>query len=103
MSERWAILVHGGAKTIRHERCAANRAGCLTAVEAGQAVLQKGGPAVEAVAAPIRVLEDDPTFNAGYGSVLNSDGDVECDAALMDGTSLDIGAVAALRGVKNPI
>ena len=103
MSERWSILVHGGAKTIRAERQAANRAGCLAAVEAGQQVLRDGGSAVDAVVAAIRVLEDDPTFNAGYGSVLNSDGDVECDAALMDGQTLDVGAVAALRGVKNPI
>jgi beta-aspartyl-peptidase (threonine type) len=55
------------------------------------------------VVAAIRVLEDDPTFNAGYGSVLNSDGAVELDAALMDGTTLDVGSVAALCGVRNPI
>ena len=50
-----------------------------------------------------RVLENDPTFNAGFGSVLNADGDVEMDAAIMDGATLDVGAVAALRGVRNPI
>lgn len=103
MPERWVIMVHGGAKTIRPEREAANRQGCLAAVRAGQAVLEAGGCAVDAVVAAIRVLEDDPTFNAGYGSVLNADGDVECDAALMDGETLDIGAVAAVRRVRNPI
>ena len=103
MSEHWALLVHGGAKTIRPERAAANRAGCLAALAAGRAVLTAGGSAVNAVVAAIRVLEDDPTFNAGYGSVLNSDGEVELDAALMDGATLDVGSVAAVRGVRNPI
>ena len=103
MSERWSLLVHGGAKTIKPERGEANRIGCLAALEAGQAVLRAGGSAVNAVVAAIRVLEDDPTFNAGYGSVLNSDGEVELDAALMDGATLDVGSVAAVRGVRNPI
>lgn len=103
MPETWAIIVHGGAKTIRADRQTANREGCLSAVQAGQAVLSAGGTAVEAVIAAIRVLEDDPTFNAGYGSVLNSDGDVEMDAAVVDGATLDVGAVAAVRQVRNPI
>ena len=103
MSDRWAIIVHGGAKTIRPDRQSANREGCLKAAQAGQSVLSAGGSAVDAVIAAIRVLEDDPTFNAGYGSVLNSDGDVEMDAALMDGATLDVGAVAAVRRVRNPI
>jgi beta-aspartyl-peptidase (threonine type) len=103
MPDTWAIIVHGGAKTIRADRQAANRKGCLAAVAAGQAVLETGGSAVDAVVAAITVLEDDPTFNAGYGSVLNSDGEVELDAALMDGATLDVGAVAALAGVRNPI
>ena len=103
MPESWSLLVHGGAKTIRPERAEANRAGCQAALEAGREVLAAGGAAVDAVVAAIRVLEDDPTFNAGYGSVLNSDGEVELDAALMDGASLDLGAVAAVRGVRNPI
>lgn len=103
MSDRWSIIVHGGAKTIRPERQAANREGCLAAVRAGQAILAGGGSAIEAVVAAIRVLEDDATFNAGMGSVLNSAGEVELDAALMDGEYLDVGAVAAVRGVRNPI
>src|SRR4051812_19271371 len=85
MSEHWALMVHGGARTIAPERADANRAGCLAAVRAGQAILAGGGSAIDAVVAAIRMLEDDPTFNAGTGSVRNSDGDIECDAALVDG------------------
>ncbi len=103
MPERWSLLVHGGAKTIRPERADANRDGCRAALDAGRAVLMAGGSAVNAVVAAILALEDDPTFNAGYGSVLNSDGEVELDAALMDGATLDLGSVAAVRGVRNPI
>lgn len=103
MREAWSIIVHGGAKTIRAGRETRNRQGCLNAVVAGQAVLERGGSAVEAVEAAIRVLEEDPTFNAGYGSVLNADGEVETDAAIMDGRTLDVGAVAAVKGVRNPI
>jgi beta-aspartyl-peptidase (threonine type) len=103
MSERWAIIVHGGAKTIRPDREAPSRAGCLAAVEAGQAVLEAGGAAIDGVVAAIKVLEEDRTFNAGYGAVLNASGQSELDAALMDGEHLDLGAVAAVRGVRNPI
>jgi L-asparaginase / beta-aspartyl-peptidase len=66
-------------------------------------VLAAGGTAVEAVEASIRVLEGDETFNAGKGSACHADGSVAMDAALMDGASLDIGAVAALQGVSHPI
>jgi beta-aspartyl-peptidase (threonine type) len=103
MAEAWSILVHGGAKTIRPGREAANRAGCLAALAAGQAVLEAGGAATDAVVAAIKVLEDDATFNAGRGAVRNADGEVELDAALMDGATLDVGAVAAMRRAKNPI
>jgi L-asparaginase / beta-aspartyl-peptidase len=103
MSERWTIMVHGGARTIAPEAEAANRAGCLAAVETGAAVLEAGGRAIDAVVAAIEVLEDDPTFNAGAGAVRNREGDVELDAAIMDGETLDVGAVAALRGYANPI
>ncbi len=103
MRERWTVIVHGGAKTIHSARQPANREGCRRAAERGGRVLEDGGSAVQAVVAAIRVLEEDPTFNAGYGSVLNADGEVELDAALMDGRTLDVGAVAALRGVVSPI
>ncbi|BAY78123.1 peptidase T2 asparaginase 2 [Nostoc linckia NIES-25] len=96
------IIVHGGAKTITDEKVAANYAGCTAAVEAGWAVLLDGGSAAEAVEAAIRVLEADPTFNASLGATLNSDGEVELDAAIMEG-SLSWGAVAAVQGIRHPI
>jgi L-asparaginase / beta-aspartyl-peptidase len=99
----WAIIVHGGAKEIVPEREEANRRGCLAALAAGQELLEQGGSAVDTVEAAIRVLESDPTFNAGYGSDRNADGEVEMDAALMDGSNLAIGAVAAIQGVRHPI
>lgn len=100
---RWAIVLHGGAKEITAGKEAANREGCLAALDVGVAVLRRGGTALEAVEASVRVLEDDPTFNAGRGSVRNSDGEVEMDAAIMDGSTLDLGGVAAIRGVCHPI
>ncbi|BAY06903.1 isoaspartyl peptidase/L-asparaginase family protein [Calothrix sp. NIES-2098] len=96
------IIVHGGAKTIKEEKVAANKAGCTAAAEAGWAVLLGGGSAAEAVEAAIRVLESDPTFNASLGATLNSDGEVELDAAIMEGT-LSWGAVAAVQGIRHPI
>jgi L-asparaginase / beta-aspartyl-peptidase len=102
-SGRWALILHGGAKDVAAEQEAANRAGCLSALLAGRAVLEDWGSAVDAVEAAVRSLEGDPTFNAGYGSVLNARGEVEMDASLMDGSSLDIGGVAAIQGVRHPI
>jgi L-asparaginase / beta-aspartyl-peptidase len=96
------IIVHGGAKTITDDKLTANQAGCTAAAEAGWAVLLGGGTASEAVEAAIRVLEADQTFNAGLGATLNSDGEVEVDAAIMEG-SLSWGAVAAVQGVRHPI
>ncbi|MEH2414728.1 isoaspartyl peptidase/L-asparaginase family protein [Nostoc sp.] len=96
------IIVHGGAKTITDDKVAANNAGCTAAAEAGWAVLISGGTAAEAVEAAIRVLETDQTFNAGLGATLNSDGEVELDAAIMEG-SLCWGAVAAVQGIRHPI
>lgn len=100
---RWAIIVHGGAHQTPPEQVAASRAGCLAALGAGRRALEGGGTAAEAVEAAIRVLEDDPTFNAGYGSALTADGRVEMDAALMDGATLAVGAVAGISGVRHPV
>lgn len=100
---RWAIIVHGGAKAIEPAEEEPSRRGCERAVRAGQGVLEAGGAATAAVEAAIRVLEDDDTFNAGFGSVVNHHGDVECDAAIMDGATLDVGGVAAVQGVAHPI
>jgi beta-aspartyl-peptidase (threonine type) len=99
----WALVLHGGAKEIPPEQEQANRAGCLDALAAGAALLRSGCSALDAVEAAIRVLEDDPTFNAGRGSVRDADGDVQMDAAIMDGAKLDIGGVAAIREVRHPV
>jgi len=99
----WALLVHGGAKEIEPGEEDANRSGCLEAARAGADCLAGGGSAVEAVEAAIRVLERLAIFNAGYGSVLNAKGEVEMCAAVMDGATLDVGAVGALMGVAHPV
>jgi len=98
-----AIVVHGGAWSIPPEAREAHRAGCLSAVERGYAVLSAGGSALDAVVAAIEVLEDDPTFDAGRGSVLSAEGRVQLDAGLMDGRTLHIGAVAGVQRVEHPI
>lgn len=98
-----AIVVHGGAKSISEDKIAANRSGCQAAVAAGWAVLSKGGSAAQAVEAAIRVLEADQTFNAGFGATLNSEGEIELDAAMIEGATLDWGAVAAVQKVQHPI
>src|SRR4051794_27919449 len=99
----WAIIVHGGAHPVADNKVDASNRACLAAVDAGAAILAGGGAALDAVEAAIRVLEDDPVFNAGFGSALNADGEVENDAALMEGAKLMAGAVASIRGVRNPI
>lgn len=98
-----AILVHGGAGPVGDDDGRAFTEGCLAAARAGYAVLQRGGSALDAVVAAAVVLEDDPLFNAGTGAVLNADGEVELDAAVMEGERLLAGAVAAVRTVKNPV
>jgi L-asparaginase / beta-aspartyl-peptidase len=99
-----AIVVHGGAGgTPRAERVGRLRVGAAAAVEAGHQVLADGGAALDAVEAAVRVLEDDPEFNAGRGAALTEEGHVELDASVMDGTSRAAGAVAAVRCVRNPV
>ncbi|GBD09336.1 Isoaspartyl peptidase [Candidatus Thermoflexus japonica] len=97
------LIVHGGAGTIPEERHAAAVEGCRRAARAGWSVLAAGGSALDAVEAAVRALEDDPTFNAGRGSVMTRAGTVEMDALIMDGVTLRAGAVAAVRRVCNPI
>ena len=98
----WALILHGGAKDIAPHQEEANRRGCLSALGAGQVVLKQGGSALDAVEATVRVLEDDPAFNAGFGSVLNTDGQVEMDAAIMDGGNLDLGGWRRFRASAIP-
>jgi len=98
-----AIVVHGGAWSIPLESRAEHRAGCLAAAERGFDVLSAGGSALDAVVAAIELLEDDPTFDAGRGSVLSAEGRVQLDAGLMDGRTLHVGAVANVHRVAHPI
>ena len=99
----WAIILHGGAKTIEPADEFANRQGCLAALKCGADVLKSGGPSIDAVEAAVLALENDPTFNAGYGSALNSDGELETCAAIMEGGEWNVGAVAAVKGIRNPV
>src|SRR5262249_40246214 len=105
MSERpvSAIVVHGGAGVEAPGEGPARRARVARAAEAGPAILARGGSALDAVLAAVVVLEDDPAFNAGLGSVLTECGTVETDASVMEGTALTAGGVGAVRGVANPI
>lgn len=103
-----AIAVHGGAGTIERgslteEREKAIRNALEQAVRAGHTILAEGGSSLDAVSAAVEILEDAPEFNAGRGAVLTSEGTVELDASIMDGTTLDAGAVASVRGLRNPI
>lgn len=102
-TQRFSIIVHGGAFAIPDSIVEASDIGCQNAVTAGYRVLARGGSAVDAVEAAVRVLENDPTFDAGYGSVLTADQGIEMDAIIMDGKDLKVGAVAACTSVRNPI
>jgi beta-aspartyl-peptidase (threonine type) len=98
-----SIIVHGGAGPIRDDSLLARLEGCKAAALAGWEILDQGGLATDAAEAAVVVLEDNPIFNAGTGSTLNSLGTVEMDAAIMEGHSLRAGSVAAVARIKNPI
>ena len=100
---RPSLIVHGGAWDIPDDAVDACKSGCLRALHAGWNILKGGGHALDAIEAAIIVLEDDPTFDSGFGSHLTLDGHVECDAIVMDAATLRAGSVAGLRRVKNPI
>lgn len=107
-THKWAIVVHGGAGVIEHksmtlEMDAEYRWGLKMAINAGVRVLDSGGSSLDAVEAVIRMLEDDPNFNAGRGAVFTANGKNELDAAIMDGATLKAGAVAGVTRTRNPI
>jgi beta-aspartyl-peptidase (threonine type) len=106
--KRWVLVIHGGAGVIERgslttEKERAFRAAMLAAMDAGSTVLRRGGSSLDAVEATIRVLEDDPLFNAGRGAVFTADGHNELDASIMDGATRKAGAVAGVTRTKNPI
>jgi L-asparaginase / beta-aspartyl-peptidase len=98
-----SLIIHGGAWNIPEELMQECRDGIRRGLTAGWSILNSGGPAIEAVQAAIIILEDDPVFDAGFGSHLNLDGHVQLDAIVMDGATLKAGAVAAVEHVRNPI
>ncbi len=105
---KWAIVMHGGAGVIERSsmtpaREKQYRAGLDEAIHAAAKVLDANGAAVDAVEAGLRVLEDNPLFNAGKGAVFTADGRNELDAAIMDGATLNAGAVAGVTKTRNPI
>ena len=104
----FSIAIHGGAGTISkanltEEQQQAYRAKLQEAVDAGYKILAKGGDSLDAVRASINILEDSPLFNAGLGAVYTFDGAHELDASIMDGKTMNAGAVAGVKHIKNPI
>jgi beta-aspartyl-peptidase (threonine type) len=105
---KWRLVIHGGAGSERiahddpaHEASA--RAGLADALDAGSSILAHGGSAIDAVEAAARTLEENQCFNAGRGSVLTEDGEVELDAAIMDGRARQAGAVSGIKTTRAPI
>src|SRR2546428_5741872 len=108
MTDDYALAIHGGAGTLRRDAMSAGRraryhAGLRRALKAGRDILAADGSALDAVAAAVVALEDDPLFNAGRGAVFTAAGTQEMDAAIMEGHEHRAGAVAGIFGPKNPI
>lgn len=105
---KWALVAHGGAGVIQREHLKpeqdlAYREAMAAATRAGAELLRDGGAALDAVEAAVRVLEDDPLFNAGRGAVFTAEGKNELDAAVMDGRTRAAGAVAGVTRTRHPI
>jgi len=103
-----AIAIHGGAGAVVRQLLSEDqerryRAGLESALDIGYVVLEQGGSSLDAVSSAVRILEDDPLFNAGRGAALTRDGAAELDASIMDGERQRAGAVACVRHVRNPI
>jgi L-asparaginase / beta-aspartyl-peptidase len=104
----WTIVIHGGAgsmtrETLSAEADAAARKALKATLDAGAAILANGGSALDAVEAAAVVLEDDPAFNSGRGAVLTFEGGISLDAAIMDGSNRDAGAIAGTSIARNPV
>ncbi len=97
------ILIHGGAGKVAPDLVELRRDGIRAAVVNGWQALIAGGSAVEAVEQAVKLLEDDPAFNAGRGACLNRDGEIELDASIMNGRDLTAGAVGAVKRIANPV
>ena len=107
-TQKFGLVVHGGAGTIERskitpEREREYRTGLERALRAGYEILKRGGSSLDATEAAVRVLEDNPHFNAGKGAVFTSAFTNELDAAIMDGKTLKAGTVAAIKHIKNPV
>ncbi len=107
-SASWQLAIHGGAGVVEPgaltpEMDAAYRTGLSRALEAGATVLRDGGVSLDAVEAAVRLLEDDPLFNAGKGAVFAAGGHHELDASIMDGSTRKAGAVASVTRTKHPV
>jgi beta-aspartyl-peptidase (threonine type) len=105
---KWALAIHGGAGVIERasmtrENEAAYRAALSSALETGAKILRDGGSALDTVESTIRLMEDDPLFNAGRGAVFTAAGRNELDASIMDGANLNAGAVAGVTRARHPI
>ena len=108
MNHHWAIVIHGGAGVIERSALgpkgeADYRSSLEQAIGAGAKVLEAGGSSIDAVETTIKVLEDDPLFNAGRGAVFNAQGKNELDSSIMDGATLKAGAVAGVMHTRHPI
>jgi len=104
---KFVLVIHGGAGTILKSQMSPEKetytAALNEALEKGSAILKKGGSALDAVEASVRILEDNPLFNAGKGAVFTNEGKNELDASIMNGKTLAAGAVAGVTTIKNPI
>ena len=108
MTSKFGIVIHGGAGTILKmtmtpEKEAAYREGLLESLRTGYGILESGGASLDAAQAAVKVMEDCPLFNAGKGAVFTNDGKNEQDACIMDGVTLNSGAVAGVTRIRNPI
>jgi beta-aspartyl-peptidase (threonine type) len=107
MTQPYSLMIHGGAGTLealQHEASEADfKSSITTILEKGRQRLAQGESALDVVEYCVTLLEDDPLYNAGRGSVLNAEGRVEMDAALMNGNDLRAGAVTCISQIKNPI